>query len=198
MELYFGGFCDLLNENIPLNTVSRTSLDKWAGSDFGAFGLTDMEVATPADIAKIIKVITNNRSTRKTGMNDTSSRSHCIASICLTRVQEHPENGRQVRRCTFMFADLAGSERLDKTGLELQKDAVDAMEGLMTNWDLYNFGRCIDLTVEAKKKGKKPAKFMLTFPSMLAQVMTKVISGNSFLTMVVCLSQSDKNGGETW
>ena len=38
----------------------------------------------------------NNRETRSTGMNETSSRSHCIASICYTKVHDHPEKGRQV------------------------------------------------------------------------------------------------------
>ena len=145
-------------------------------------------------------------------MNETSSRSHCIASICYTKVHEHPEKGRQVgrpyldlqlrnvvqvRRSTFMFADLAGSERLDKTGLEA-KASEAAFEGMATNWDLYNLGRTIDMVVEAARKGKKPKGFALRQPSLLSQVMTKVIKGDSFVTMVVCLSQSDKNGGESW
>ena len=145
-------------------------------------------------------------------MNETSSRSHCIASICYTKVHDHPEKGRQVgqtnldlqltnvvqvRRSTFMFADLAGSERLDKTGLEA-KASQAAYEGLCTNWDLYMLGRTIDMVVEAARKGKKVDGFALRQPSLLSQVMTKVIKGDSFVTMVVCLSQSDKNGGESW
>ena len=154
----------------------------------------------------------NNRETRSTGMNETSSRSHCIASICYTKAHDHPEKGRQVglpnlghltthpaqvRRSTFMFADLAGSERLEKTGLEA-KASTAAYEGLSTNWDLYNLGRTIDMVVEAARKGKKVEGFALRQPSLLSQVMTKVIKGDSFVTMVVCLSQSDKNGGESW
>ena len=96
-----------------------------------------------------------------------------------------------------MFADLAGSERLEKTGLEA-KASTAAYEGLSTNWDLYNLGRTIDMVVEAARKGKKPEGFALRQPSLLSQVMTKVIKGDSFVTMVVCLSQSDKNGGESW
>ena len=114
VELYMGQFLDLLNDKAPY----MSSLDKWGASDFGVFGLAEMEVADAGDIAKIIAVMHNNRETKSTGMNETSSRSHCIASICLTRAQHHPQLGRQVRRCTFMFADLAGSERLDKTGLD--------------------------------------------------------------------------------
>ena len=33
---------------------------------------------------------------------------------------------------------------------------------------------------------------------MIITMLTKVLDGNSFVTMVVCLSQSEKNGGETW
>jgi len=171
--------------------------DQWGGSNFGAFGLAEIEITGPRDIAKLIKVMHNNRETRSTGMNETSSRSHCIASICYTKVHDHPEKGRQVRRSTFMFADLAGSERSDKTGLEA-KSSQAAFEGLCTNWDLYMLGRTIDMVVEAAKKGKKTEGFALRQPSLLSQVMTKVIKGDSFVTMVVCLSQSDKNGGESW
>ena len=192
VELYMGKCLDLLNDKTPY----LSSLDKWGGSDFGAFGLAEMEIADAGDIAKIIKVMHTNRETQSTGMNETSSRSHCIASICLTRAQLHPQEGRQVRRCTFMFADLAGSERLAKTGLD--PSSLRAYEGQSTNWDLYNFGRAIDLVVEAKRRGRKPTKITDHLPSLLAQVMGKVLQGNSFLTMVVCLSQSEKNGGETW
>ena len=96
-----------------------------------------------------------------------------------------------------MFADLAGSERVDKTGLEA-KASEAAYEGLCTNWDLYNLGRTIDMVVEAARKGKKVDGFALRQPSLLSQVMTRVVKGDSFVTMVVCLSQSDKNGGESW
>ena len=98
-----------------------------------------------------------------------------------------------------MFADLAGSERLDKTGLELGAKASEAAwEGMATNWDLYMLGRSIDIVVEAARKGKKPDGVAARQPSLLSQVMTRVIRGDSFVTMVVCLSQSDKNGGESW
>jgi len=193
IELYFGAACDLLNDK---NKVSNV-LEQWGNSNFGAFGLAEIEIKGPRDIAKLIKVMHNNRETRSTGMNETSSRSHCIASICYTKVDDHPEKGRQVRRSTFMFADLAGSERLEKTGLEA-KTGTASYEGLSTNWDLYNLGRTIDMVVEAARKGKKTEGFALRQPSLLSQVMTRVIKGDSFVTMVVCLSQSDKNGGESW
>ena len=77
-----------------------------------------------------------------------------------------------------MFADLAGSERSDKTGLEA-KSSQAAFEGLCTNWDLYMLGRTIDMVVEAAKKGKKTEGFALRQPSLLSQVMTKVIKGDS-------------------
>merc|ERR1711936_355605 len=193
VEIYFGVATDLLNDKKKVSNV----MDQWGGSNFGAFGLAEIEITGTRDIAKLIKVMHNNRETRSTGMNETSSRSHCIASICYTKVHEHPEKGRQVRRSTFMFADLAGSERSDKTGLGA-KSSQAAFEGLCTNWDLYMLGRTIDMVVEAAKKGKKTEGFALRQPSLLSQVMTKVIKGDSFVTMVVCLSQSDKNGGESW
>ena len=92
-----------------------------------------------------------------------------------------------------MFADLAGSERQEKTGLEA--GSLAAWEGAATNWDLLHFGRCIDMVVEAVSRDKKP---VIIRDSTLSKVMTKPLDGHSFVTMVVCLSQSAKNGGENW
>jgi len=188
LEIYMGECLDLLNNKVSVN------VSKWGGADFGAFGLSEMEVSTAEDVANLMKVMNNNRSTRSTAMNDVSSRSHCIASLSLTRVLHPSGQPSQVRRSTFMFADLAGSERLEKTGMEA-KSSDAAWEGLATNWDLFHFGRCIDVVVEAVRKGKKP---FIIQDSTLSKVMTKPLEGNAFVAMVVCLSQSCKNGGETW
>lgn len=190
LELYFGQCLDLLNGKKPIH------VDNLGRADFGDFGFTDMEVTSYEDISRLMDVMSKNRSTRGTSMNDTSSRSHCLVNLYLTRVVEpSPDSGsNQLRKSTFTFADLAGSERSEKTGLEI-KSSTAAWEGLATNWDLMHFGRCIDIVVEAHRKGKKPC---LIRDSLLSRVMTKPLDGNSLVTMVVCLSQSQKNGGETW
>lgn len=184
LELYMGQCLDLLNNKTAV-TVS-----KWGGADFGAFGLREMNVASLEDVARIMKVMQENRSTRSTSMNDTSSRSHCIASLSLTTV----DDARNVRRSTFMFADLAGSERLPPS------TNAEGIERWAINWDLMNFGRTIDLVVEAIRKGGDRKKAILSMrpSSILCQLMTKPLNGTALQAMVVCISQSLKNNGESW
>ena len=52
IELYFGAACDLLNDKKKVSNV----LDQWGGSNFGAFGLAEIEITGTRDIAKLIKV----------------------------------------------------------------------------------------------------------------------------------------------
>ena len=52
IELYFGGASDLLNDKKKVSNV----LDQWGGSNFGAFGLAEIEITGTRDIAKLIKV----------------------------------------------------------------------------------------------------------------------------------------------
>ena len=61
-------------------------------------------------------------------MNDTSSRSHCIACLNLMSI-EGGEDERKVQRSTFTFVDLSGSERLEKTGMEAKSMRVYAQTG---------------------------------------------------------------------
>ena len=83
------------------------------------------------------------RQSRSTVMNDTSSRSHCLARLNLSLVGEVGT----VTRSTLTFVDLAGSERLDKTELD-SKSSTAAYEGLATNWDLFHFSRTIELAMQ--------------------------------------------------
>ena len=52
IELYFGGASDLLNDKKKVSNV----LDQWGSSNFGAFGLAEIEITGTRDIAKLIKV----------------------------------------------------------------------------------------------------------------------------------------------
>ena len=56
LELYFGEASDLLNEKKSVKNV----LEQWGGSNFGAFGLAEIEITSTKDIAKLIKVSSIN------------------------------------------------------------------------------------------------------------------------------------------
>lgn len=71
-------------------------------------------------------------------MNETSSRSHCIASVFLTK-KVTVEGKLHMQKSMLQFVDLAGSERTDKTGLEGQQEIRREMHGIESmaiNWEL--------------------------------------------------------------
>jgi len=184
VEIYFWQAFDLLNQKAELN---------WGQNYDGTLeGVRQMEVRGPQDIAKIIGIMHTYRQSRSTVMNDTSSRSHCLARLNLSLVGEVGT----VTRSTLTFVDLAGSERLDKTELE-SKSSTAAYEGLATNWDLFHFSRTIELAMQAAKKGKKLDKW-IGRESVLAVLLAASLKGETLFSLVICLSQSEKNGGESW
>lgn len=72
-------------------------------------------VSEPEQMLGLLKRGGHNRSTSCTLMNNASSRSHGIFTIC---VEQHPKKPEEEGYITskFYFVDLAGSERAKKTG----------------------------------------------------------------------------------
>ena len=70
-----------------------------------------------------------------TGMNQHSSRSHCVFSLRVE--QQHPDG--YVQRGELHFADLAGLERVDRTGAHGQS----LEEAKRINLSLSALGNCI-------------------------------------------------------
>ena len=188
IELYFFEVYDLLNNKAKVRT------EECRGNSFDFQWNREMEVSTTRDVSALIDIMHTNRQSRNNGMNDQSSRSHCIASINLTRIEEGKDGGMDVVKSSFIFVDLAGSERVEKTGIEPKKSEA-SWEGICTNFDLYQFGLSIDLAVEASRKGKKPRA---NRDSILSKILWRTMDGEAITNMVVCVSQSEKNGGETW
>ena len=77
-------------------------------------------------------------------MNDSSSRSHCITSLFLSKILVDESGKKLVSQAMMQFVDLSGSERTVKTGLsgtEQIKGTVQGMEGIMINIDLWALGK---------------------------------------------------------
>jgi len=91
-------------------------------------GLSELQLNEPKDLLKCFEAIAS-RNTSGTGMNDSSSRSHCFAFVTLYAKQED-----KVRISRMMFVDLAGSERLnDAHGKNWSSWDKDTMQGMMVN-----------------------------------------------------------------
>ena len=73
-------------------------------------GQKETFIKTSADIIRLSKIVETERNTAKTGMNDTSSRSHAVVEIKL-----YVKDGDNIRVNHIKFMDLCGSERFGKT-----------------------------------------------------------------------------------
>ena len=90
-----------------------------------AEGLSIIEVKSVEDIEKIIKLGQENRSVGSHNFNEHSSRSHLVVTVYIEqsvsegKVPDNDKNvsGKMAHRTSLLhLIDLAGSERLDKTG----------------------------------------------------------------------------------
>jgi hypothetical protein len=113
------------------------------------------------------------RLTRGTKMNDTSSRSHCVACLKLTVL-----DAGAVRESRLQFFDLMGSERFvgqnaaHDTRLSSQATA-GGWEGIFSNLSLMALYSSIELAAATrKKKNAKPDK------SMIGMLLTKLLAGS--------------------
>ena len=192
IELYMFQVYDLLNDKKVIPT---------APGEFDFKGITVMKISNLNDVAELARTVMSKRRSSSTNVNDSSSRSHCIATLNLVTVSKNGTGvtgQQQVRKNSFTFADLSGSERVSKTGFE--KAQQGGFEGICINYELYQMGMTIDQIVTQQKierNGKVRKKIKNNF-SMLANIISGALDGASFCNMVICLSQSDNNGSESW
>jgi hypothetical protein len=126
LEIYKEECFDLLTASPALdqntNTVNNTTISskqprtalhlrELQGSTV-VEGLSTWAIQTPAEAFKLLNKASESRSTNKTAMNSTSSRSHSLCTLLL-RVHKASENATVISK--LHLVDLAGSERAKKT-----------------------------------------------------------------------------------
>jgi hypothetical protein len=95
------------------------------------YGMGEIPINSPASILRVFDAIAI-RNTAGTGLNDSSSRSHCFVFLTLYTYDPAAESLRVNR---FQFADLAGSERIQEAHGEnsLSTTAHYYSEGLLSS-----------------------------------------------------------------
>ena len=139
IEMYFGQVKDLLEKKNVLPVKCTTN------ENFDFSQAKQMNINSIEDLQKLVDVVFTKRQSRSTKMNEASSRSHCIATLFLTKILLDEKTGRKfVTRSQMQFVDLSGSERTSKTQVsgrsEIQKSA-QGMEGISINLDLWSLGK---------------------------------------------------------
>ena len=202
IEMYFGEIKDLLDAKrvIPVGWTSNKDFD---------YNVTkQMPVKSEEDLKKLIEVVFTERQSRGTLMNESSSRSHCLTTLFLSRVLEDTTGKKFVSQTMMQFVDLSGSERTVKTGLsgtDQIKGTMTGMEGIMINIDLWALGYAVDVRKSMKNRrgklsdGQKTGSRMRqwAFPSFLCNLLSRTINGETNCVVILCISPSPYNGAET-
>lgn len=129
----------------------------------------------------------SNRTTAATGMNAESSRSHCIFSL---EIKTTTDEG-SVKEGRLYFIDLAGSERVSKTGAT----GILLEEAKAINSSLTALGNVIGQLSKQDKKGKKA--HVPFRDSTLTHLLKDSLSGNTKTCLLVCATMDDWNLEET-
>jgi len=162
----------------------RTKLPIRFNSKRGAYveGLTTHTVASFQDVKALMDAGLKNRTIAETGMNRMSSRSHCIFTLT---VKSEEESG-EIVTASINLIDLAGSERVNKTGVfgtrleELKK----------INKSLSALGDVISALSQNQK-------FVPYNNSVLTTLLKESLGGNSKTIMIATISPAMENYAET-
>ncbi|KAI5684405.1 hypothetical protein M9H77_05633 [Catharanthus roseus] len=143
-------------------------------------GLRCIKVNSADKILELLNLGNSRRKTESTEVNGTSSRSHAVLGINVTRRQsnKHPN---QVIRGKLALVDLAGSERASET----QSGGQKLRDGANINRSLLALANCINALGKQQKKGLAYVPYR---NSKLTRILKDGLSGNSQTIMIATIS----------
>jgi len=171
LEIYNEEIRDLLGDgNKRQHTISHDAAGHTTVSDINLW-----EVNKVKDFEQLYDCAMRTRATGATMMNDSSSRSHCVLRVCLEG--SHSESG-ETRHGMLNLIDLAGSERLQKSGSQGER----LKETMAINKSLSSLGEVF------LKLSSKDATHIPYRNSKLTFLLQPCLGGNSKTLMVVNVS----------
>lgn len=183
VEIYNEYVYDLLSPMVATATTKRQS-HKIVSNDGKVFikDLTSVHAKMASDAYKLLTFGLQKVKYASTAINSNSSRSHCIFFLDIIKFSP-PGTFTSV---SYKFCDLAGSERLRKTG----NVGSRLKEAQRINTSLMVLGRCLDAANNNQKK--KNADVIPFRESKLTMLLQSALLGREKLSMVVNITPSDK------
>ena len=147
-------------------------------------GLHEEFVSCFDDVYDLMQIGFRNRVVASTKMNSESSRSHCVLIL---RIQQTMKEGT-TKVSTINFADLAGSEKVKKTGVS----AEQLKQAQSINQSLSALGNVIHSLTDSNSESHVPYR-----DSQLTHLLKDSLMGNTKTTLVVTASSDVYNIEET-
>lgn len=149
-------------------------------------GLSVHPVSCLEDAMKLLQKGCQLRSRGETAMNDKSSRSHAIFTLC---IEGNESAESTLFKAKLHLVDLAGSERLKKT----QAEGERMREGIKINEGLLALGNVIASLTDQNATGRH-IPYRVT---KITRLLQDSLGGNSYTVMIACISPADTNADET-
>lgn len=145
-------------------------------------GLTSIFVKSSDEALKLLRLGQQRLTYASTAVNSNSSRSHCVFTV---DVLKYHRSGMTTQN-SYKFCDLAGSERVDKTGTIGSR----LREAQSINTSLMVLGRCLDAANSLKKKNNTDV--IPYRDSKLTMLLQAALLGKERLAMIVTVTPLDK------
>jgi kinesin family protein 18/19 len=187
LEIYNEEIRDLLAE--PGQPIPRGGLQIREDKAVKVAGLTELR-PTSADEVKQIVLLGNTRRTQSpTNANETSSRSHAVLQVHVTRSPRTANLTEERTVAALSIIDLAGSERAAATTNMGQR----MVEGANINKSLLALGNCINSLCESGGA----VRHVPYRNSKLTRLLKFSLGGNCKTVMIVCVAPTSQHFDDT-
>lgn len=187
LEIYNEEIRDLLAESGQ--PAPRGGLQIREDKSVKVAGLTELR-PTSADEVKQIVILGNTRRTQSpTNANETSSRSHAVLQVHVTRSPRTANVTEERTIATLSIIDLAGSERAAATTNMGQR----MIEGANINKSLLALGNCINSLCESGGA----IRHVPYRNSKLTRLLKFSLGGNCKTVMIVCVAPTSQHFDDT-
>ncbi|KAF3703365.1 Kinesin-like protein KIF20A Kinesin-like protein 174 [Channa argus] len=189
-EIYNECVYDLLQPSLCTKSKKRAALrvcDDGAGNAY-VKDLRWINIQNLGEACKLLQFGNKNRSAAATKMNQSSSRSHCIFTMKLLKV----DDGTVKRISEFSLCDLAGSERCNKTKTfgERLKEAGNINNSLLI------LGKCIT-ALRNNQTDRMKSSYIPFRESKLTKLFQAFFCGKGRASMIVNINQCASTYDET-
>lgn len=152
-------------------------------------GVTEFKAESTDQVMNLLLLGNKRRTTEATNANQTSSRSHAVFQINVSKVSKTKNTNVETLIGKLSLIDLAGSER----GTVTENRGLRLVEGAKINRSLLALANCINALGDKNKKG-----FFVPYrDSKLTRLLKDSLGGNCKTVMIANVSPASAQFEET-